>query len=893
MKSTAALYSVILLLSLSIRSYAQPFGLGVAETGLEADAPAEAPSLGRAVAMQERRVFIGASGGSLTPGVVHIYEPDIEGNWSETARLSASDAVIGDGFGAALAVDGDRLVVGADVREAAYIFEREEGIWVERARLTPLDARAGDQAARTVAIKGDVALVSAPFHQSQEGAVYVFARDATTGQWAEEAKISAPVKDLGRFGAALDLREDEALISAPYVEGATGAVYVFERDASGTWTQQQRITASTRNTFEYFGWAVTTDNDRALISAVGVNNSAGTVYLFERDGDGTWEEVSRLDRNEVADPFYGGSVVLHGAEAWVGSLRNDGIYVFEEDPGSGKWNQRQQIENSAGSNSRFSRAMAFMGNTGVTGAPVANSSIGVGIILERADRESPWVQAQQFSGEDNSLEAITGTQVSCSGGGVAAIFPCSGIDLLGFLPLGDLGAGPGIGANDIWGWTDPETSREYALLGLEDGVSFIDVTDPLNPVHIGNLPRTPGSQVSTWRDLKVYENHVFVVADGAGPQGMQVFDLTELRTATNLPVVFEAGQVYREVDSAHNIAINEESGFAYIVGARGVERACGGGLHMVDIREPFNPRFAGCFADSSTGRSGTGYTHDAQCVIYNGPDTEHQGKEICIGSNETAISIADVTDKNAPVALATGTYPDAEYVHQGWLTEDHRYFYQDDELDELVGLYTQTRTLIWDLADLDDPVLLAQHLGVASAIDHNQYVRGDYLYQSNYTSGLRVLDISEPGAPVEIAFFDTFPAADNPTVFDGTWSNYPFFASGNIIVSGRGEGLFILRSTAFKVASEDVAAPPSSFILAPAFPNPFTERTALQLTLPATQQVTIAVYDVLGRQVALLHEGPLPAGAHTLTFEAEDLPGGTYFVRANGVSSSTQVVTRI
>jgi choice-of-anchor B domain-containing protein len=184
-------------------------------------------------------------------------------------------------------------------------------------------------------------------------------------------------------------------------------------------------------------------------------------------------------------------------------------------------------------------------------------------------------------------------------------------------------------------------------------------------------------------------------------------------------------------------------------------------------------------------------------VTYHGPDQDYAGHEICFGANETALSIADVTDKESPVAIATASYPNVGYTHQGWLTDDQRYFYMDDELDELQGKTDGTRTLIWDVADLDDPVLLGAYVSDNKSSDHNLYIVGNLMYQSNYTSGLRVLDsvfVADPTAPrlEPVAFFDTFPWHSDPT-FEGTWSNYPYFESGTIAVSGIDEGLFLLR----------------------------------------------------------------------------------------------------
>ena len=389
--------------------------------------------------------------------------------------------------------------------------------------------------------------------------------------------------------------------------------------------------------------------------------------------------------------------------------------------------------------------------------------------------------------------------------GTAGVYPCDRVDLLGRLLRGQLGAADSVKLNDVWGWTDPRDGREYALVGRMDGTAFVDVTDPHDPRYLGSLATTAGSPTTTWRDVKVFRNHAFVVAGGTEGHGMQVFDLTQLRDVAE-PRDFAPTAVYTGIGSAINVAINAETGFAYLTGSTGGE-TCGGGLHMVDIRNPVDPVFAGCFADPETGRRGTGTSHDTQCVVYRGPDEDYQGREICVSSNETAISVADVTDKDNPVAIAHASYPAVRYAHQGWLTDDHRHFYMGDELDEATGWVDRQRTLIWDMTDLDEPILLAEHYGPNDDPEHNLYVSGDRLYVALKRSGLRVLDISDRARPVEAGYFDTTPADSSPadlpptdapsvsgaTRFDGAWSVYPFFASGNVLVSSRSEGLFVVR----------------------------------------------------------------------------------------------------
>jgi len=335
----------------------------------------------------------------------------------------------------------------------------------------------------------------------------------------------------------------------------------------------------------------------------------------------------------------------------------------------------------------------------------------------------------------------------------------------------------GTAGNDLWGWADAQSGNEYALMGMTNGTAFVDVTDPENPVYLGTLPSQ--TVASAWRDIKVYQDHAYVVADGAGAHGMQVFDLTRLRGLA-APQTFSADAVYGDFTEAHNIAINEDTGFAYVVGSN----TCNEGLHMIDIGTPINPLFAGCHSAFET--------HDTHCVNYEGPDADHVNREICLSAAKDRVEVVDVTSKAAPVSLSSTTYPQMGFVHQGSLTEDHRFFLAGDELDEL-NFSVPTRTHVIDVSDLDAPVHVFSYEAATTSIDHNLYVLGTRVFEANYTSGLRVLDIGDLGNNElsEAAFFDTFPASD-AAEFEGAWSVYPYLPSGTILVSDITNGLFIL-----------------------------------------------------------------------------------------------------
>ena len=380
--------------------------------------------------------------------------------------------------------------------------------------------------------------------------------------------------------------------------------------------------------------------------------------------------------------------------------------------------------------------------------------------------------------------------------GYAGEFPCDKVDLLSFVPSADLGA---TFINDIWGWTDPETGNDFALVGSAEGLIVVDITDPKRPVVMGILPTASTQGGEFWRDVKVYADHAFVVSE-YDDHGMQVLDLTLVREVdlSNGPVIFPEAAYYEGIHHAHNIAINEDTGHAYIVGSESDTVACGPGLHMVDISDPTNPTFAGCFDDH-------GYTHDTQCVIYQGPDEDYQGRELCFSSNANfdgtpflnTLSITDVTDKANPVGIANAEYPggDDGYSHQGWLTPDQAYFLHGDELDEFF-FGVNTRTRIWDVTDLDNPAVIGVFENDTTSIDHNIYTQGRYAFASNYTSGLRVYDMRNvaDGELSEVAYFDVYPENDNASFEGGTWSNYPFFAQkGVVAVTGMDRGLFILQ----------------------------------------------------------------------------------------------------
>lgn len=752
-----------------------------------------------AVAVDGETVLVGEGGNSMTSGIVYIYSKDGMGAWTESDRIVADDAYEGDGFGTAIALSGNTLLVTApnqnDGAGAVYVFDRaSDGGWSQSTRLTTGATMSGDGLGSAMAVSEDLLILGAASKFKSAGAAIVFTRD-TAGSWSGGDMIVAADSSEGDlFGASVATKGGHLFVGAPGKGNREGVVYIYANEG-GVWTEVDQISAFGLDRNNRFGSAIATSDDMLLVSAPRFLRSTGSVFVYQMNEDGEWRQNGTFAPFDGAPNMrFGSSIATSSSGVWIGAPFANGragaVYAFHADA-NGVWTSSTKVmAESASRGSAFSGTIAIGSSVAVVGMPGAGGGSGAATIFE--NRDGSWVEAGSVEGDVEGFDSITGGQMQCEEG-KSSRFDCDAVDMVSFVSVKDIGAPRGIKVNDVWGWTDPATGKEYALVGRNDATSFVDVTDAQNPVYIGELMRTEGAPTSTWRDIKVYKDHAFIVADGAPTHGMQIFDLTKLRNPQDMPIVFEEDAHYDGIGSAHNIVINESTGFGYAVGVGGSGNTCGGGLHMLNLENPTEPEFVGCFSDSNTGRSGTGYSHDAMCIVYAGPDADHQGKEICFGSNETAISISDVTDKSNPLALSSASYPNVGYAHQGWITEDHKYFYSNDELDETSGSVSHTRTLVWDVTDLDDPLLINEFMSTEQASDHNLYVKGNYVYQSNYVAGLRILDIQDPANPVEVGFFDTVPFGDNAAGFDGSWSNYPYFKSGNVIVTSGREGLFILK----------------------------------------------------------------------------------------------------
>lgn len=345
-------------------------------------------------------------------GAIYVYERNGDGSWSEVQKIVASDRESNDNFGVAVAMDENQILVGASGKKlngdflvgAMYVFERNGGgVWTEVQKIVTSDAQNRDFFGGSIALDGDQAIVSAQGDQraiSSAGMVYVFERN-NSGVWNETQTIvasDAAQDDL--FGLALSLSNNYAVVGA-YLEDddvsggnpldLAGSAYILERDGSGTWSEVQKIVPADRAQDDRFGFSVSLSGNQAFISSIwesedgNGNNTvdfAGSVYVFERDGGGVWNETQKIITDDRAEgDLFGWDLVVQGDYLLVSSEGNDtdanggnfangagAIYLFERSGST--WNQLQKIVASdRGTNDSFGEVIALSGNYLLAGAP--------------------------------------------------------------------------------------------------------------------------------------------------------------------------------------------------------------------------------------------------------------------------------------------------------------------------------------------------------------------------------------------------------------------------------------------------------------------------------------------------------------------------------------------
>ncbi|MDA0728685.1 MAG: choice-of-anchor B family protein [Bacteroidetes bacterium] len=376
-----------------------------------------------------------------------------------------------------------------------------------------------------------------------------------------------------------------------------------------------------------------------------------------------------------------------------------------------------------------------------------------------------WLNWTRLANAQTSLELITG----------AESWNVEAVDFVGVSSLMTEKV------NDIASWRDEEHEQTYLLEGCSNGTAFLKVLPGGKMLYMGKLPTQ--SVVSLWRDIKVLGNTMYVVSE-ASEHGMQVFNLEALRewSPSDGVAMWAADTVIAAPATAHNLAVNPMAGQVIQLGASGMSP----GAVIFDGNDPGVPEIYGVAAEWGT-------FHDAHALRYAGPDVEHQGKDLLFAAGNQKLWILDVTDPTDIAEIAHATYPSPVFAHQVWVSDSHDHAFMGDELDESSS-GSGTRTLVFDLTDLDAPWLAETYHSSVMATDHNQYTHGEWLFQSNYRAGLRMLSDGWPASPVlvERGFFDPDPLSNAPG-FHGAWSHVILEELGLVAMSHIEQGVWMVR----------------------------------------------------------------------------------------------------
>jgi hypothetical protein len=334
---------MVAILSMVLTALIGKKAFAISEFKLTASDAAAGDRYGSSVSISGNRVVVGAHGdddAGSESGSAYVFRYE-GGGWVEEAKLTASDAAAGDGFGYAVSISGNGVVVGAHGNDdagsysgSAYVFRYEGGVWVEEAKLTASDASINNCFGRSVSISGDKVAVGADGDNSWSGSAYVFRYEG--GVWVEEAKLTA--SDAGEwdfFGWSVSINGDEVVAGAHDDDDAgseSGSAYVF-RYEGGVWVEEAKLTASDATAGDGFGWSVSINGDRVVVGACfddDAGSGAGSAYVFRYEGGAWGEEFKLIASDAAAGDWFGYGVSISGDRVVVGAvLGGDAV------PGSG------------------------------------------------------------------------------------------------------------------------------------------------------------------------------------------------------------------------------------------------------------------------------------------------------------------------------------------------------------------------------------------------------------------------------------------------------------------------------------------------------------------------------------------------------------------------------
>jgi len=426
------------------------------------------------------------------------------------------------------------------------------------------------------------------------------------------------------------------------------------------------------------------------------------------------------------------------------------------------------------------------------------------------------------------------SSVGLARGQVSDPYPASGVSLLGQILPDELDPAM-VWTTKVKGYAAP-SGREYALLGTRNGVCFLEVTDPGAPV----LLKVVATHYAFYRTLATYGEYAYVGNSTNG--AIRIFDLSQIDAGiVTLVDTYDAGPT-----TTHNLAIDLVSATLFRFGFEG-----GPGFLSYSLADPIHPVLTGQWVPS---------IQDGMPITYtSGP---FAGREVVFACNLTptdSLRLIDVTDKANPFQISEVFYPNPGLSHQVSVSEDRRWAFFNDEFDELY-LGQPTTTHVFDVQDIFAPVLAASFTNGTTGVTHDNFVLNGLLFCANYTTGLRVFDVSDPLAAFETAWFDIWPCNDEANLH-GLFSVDPYLPSGTVLGAGTEDGLFVWR----------LGEPGLVFSYPQSLPDPFQ---------PVGQTITVDIVenspDKLSKGTAMLHfdDGTGPQSVPLVPL----VPGGSEYV---------------
>lgn len=404
-------------------------------------------------------------------------------------------------------------------------------------------------------------------------------------------------------------------------------------------------------------------------------------------------------------------------------------------------------------------------------------------------------------------------------------------------------SGDTTGTSDVWAWTSAD-GEEYILAGVKDGTAIIRSSD------MEHLQTIPGPTIGDYyyhRDIKTYKHYAYVSSEMRGVnEGIQVIDLSGLPdTAIYLKSLTD------QTITSHNLSIDTVNFRAYITGSTFE------GVYVYDLFDPKNPIAVSYLPETNV--------HD----VFARNDT------IWV-ANSFDYSIWHMIDPSNPELITRLADTAFGYCHNIWPSKDGRHFVTSEE--------TSGKTVkIWSLDSIGNTALVSEFNAPCELV-HNAQVEGDYLYLSYYTSGVYVIDISDPTSPVAIAQYDTYPLNDS-SAFYGCWGVFPHSTTGSIYASNFEGKVQKFRSPLTTNILSD-----TKNLSALLFPNPGIS-PEIGFRLHAAGETSIQWLDAQGQ---LLHKETqsLSAGDHRIGIDATSWPTGAYVYRletGEGVASGTWI----